>query len=140
MPKADTIAACASAVGAIASAFVAVYALSLAQHQEDIARDQLQATYLSNLYSKQVDSLAALQASLFDMMYKFSAHGIPCGGSENPTKFVAEQESELPNYIAAFINVTEKASAVMSISPETIARDASRLVSTVSLIIIRGLP
>ena len=40
-----------------------VYALLLGWHQEDIARGQLQATYLANVYSKQVDGLAAFNAS-----------------------------------------------------------------------------
>jgi hypothetical protein len=57
----DTIAACASALAAVASAIVAAYALVFLSHQEDIAKQQLQATYLSNLYTKQVDGIAALQ-------------------------------------------------------------------------------
>lgn len=61
--RADTIAACASAIGAIASAIAATYALVFLSHQEEIARTQLQATYLSNLFDKQVDSLASLQAT-----------------------------------------------------------------------------
>ena len=62
--RTDTIAACASAVGAIASAFLAAYALTYVSHQEQIARDQLQATYLANLYSKQIENFAGLQSKL----------------------------------------------------------------------------
>jgi hypothetical protein len=60
----DTVAAIASAIGAVASAAIAAYALLFFVHQEDIARNQLEATYQSNVYSKQVDSLAALQVAL----------------------------------------------------------------------------
>jgi hypothetical protein len=60
----DTVAAVASAIGAIASAAVAIYALRYASNQEEIARKQLQATYTSNLYSRQIDNLAALDAEL----------------------------------------------------------------------------
>jgi hypothetical protein len=62
--RAETIAACASAIGAVASAVAAIYALVFLYHQEEIARTQLQATYLSNLFSKQVDRLASLQATV----------------------------------------------------------------------------
>ena len=41
----DTVAAVASAVGAIASAIVAIFALSYAHVQETTAEKQLQATY-----------------------------------------------------------------------------------------------
>jgi hypothetical protein len=62
--RAETIAACASAIGAVASAVAAIVALVFLQHQEEIARTQLQATYLSNLFSKQVDSLGSLMATI----------------------------------------------------------------------------
>jgi len=65
--KADTVAACASAIAAIASAFVAAYALIFLSHQEDIAKQQVRATYESNLYSKQVDGFAALMTILNDL-------------------------------------------------------------------------
>jgi hypothetical protein len=66
--RADTIAACASAIGAVASAVAAIYALLFLSHQEEIARTQLRATYLSNLFSKQVDGLASLQGTLSEFV------------------------------------------------------------------------
>jgi hypothetical protein len=50
-------------MGAIASAVVAAYALVFLSHQESIAQQQVKATYLANLYTKQVESIAALQAA-----------------------------------------------------------------------------
>jgi hypothetical protein len=60
----DTIAAIASAIGAIASAGIAAYALKFISRQEEIAQNQVQATYLSNLYARQVDNFAALETAL----------------------------------------------------------------------------
>jgi hypothetical protein len=64
--RAETSAAVASAVAAVASAAAAICALIFLSHQEEIARSQLQATYFSNLYSKQVDSTGALEASILE--------------------------------------------------------------------------
>src|SRR5258708_1308557 len=62
----NTIATIASAIAAIASAFAAIVALLYLAHQEDTAKEQLRATYLSNLYNKQVDSFGALQLAIRD--------------------------------------------------------------------------
>jgi hypothetical protein len=62
--RAETIAAVASAIAAVASAIVAAYALVFLSHQEEIAKKQVRATYLTNLYNKQVDSFAALETAL----------------------------------------------------------------------------
>src|SRR5260370_12143223 len=77
----DTIAAIASAIGAIASAGIAAYALQFISRQEEIARNQVQATYLSNLYARQVDNFAALETALkefYDETYilRISPHPI----------------------------------------------------------------
>jgi hypothetical protein len=66
----DVVAAVASAVGAVASAIVAIYALSYLAPQEEIARGQLRATYLSILYNKQVDGFAALEVSVLNFLVK----------------------------------------------------------------------
>jgi hypothetical protein len=89
--RADTIAACASAVAAVASAVVAGYAIVLALHQEDIARNQLKASYLSNLYGRQIDTISALDASVGDVIGKGAAGGgVFCTGNEDPARLVAQ--------------------------------------------------
>ncbi len=69
---AETVAAVASAVGTIASALLAAYGVTFLSHQEDIAKQQLQATYLSTLYSKQVDSFATFAAALSDFDHEIA--------------------------------------------------------------------
>ena len=56
----EAIAAIAGAIGAIASAVIAVYALVVLVRQEDIAKNQVRATFLSNLYTKQAEGFTAL--------------------------------------------------------------------------------
>ena len=62
----NTVATIASAIAAIASAVAAIVALIYLAHQEDTAKEQLRATYLSNLYTKQVDSFGALELAIRD--------------------------------------------------------------------------
>jgi hypothetical protein len=66
MLEPSTVATVASAIAAVASAIAAVVALIYLAHQENTAREQLRATYLSSLYTKQVDSFAALELSIRD--------------------------------------------------------------------------
>jgi hypothetical protein len=56
-------AAVASAIAAGFSAYAAIHTFSYLARQEELARQQLKATYLSNLYSKQVDIIAAAVAA-----------------------------------------------------------------------------
>src|SRR5258708_8683301 len=56
----NTIATIASAIAAIASAFAAIVALLYLAHQEDTAKEQLRATYLSNLYTNQLKTFSPL--------------------------------------------------------------------------------
>jgi hypothetical protein len=62
----NTVATIASAIAAIASAVVAIVALIYLARQEGVAKEQLRATYLSNLYTKQVDSFGALELAIRD--------------------------------------------------------------------------
>lgn len=64
----DSLAAIASALAAFASALIAWEALRYLPRQEDLVKAQVEATYLNNLYSKQVDAFAEFKTALVDVI------------------------------------------------------------------------
>jgi hypothetical protein len=54
----------ANAVAAVASACAAIYALTVASSQVQVAKEQIGATYLSNLYTKQIDGIGSFETAI----------------------------------------------------------------------------
>jgi hypothetical protein len=121
--RADTIAACASAVGAIASAVAAVYALSFLSHQEDIARNQLQATYFTNLYTKQYENFSSLQTALVAFS-SFIGHDEVVSETAGVVRFDNKYKERLDSRYAELkrvsVDVIERLQAFDIISPRSL--------------------
>jgi hypothetical protein len=123
------IAACASAIGAVASAVAAIYALVFLYHQEEIARTQLQATYLSNLFTKQVDSLASLQATLsefFEMLFHDQMLDMidneTTHNADDITKYYNHLKERYPTYDKMIYTISAKTAAVYLVVPKSLGK------------------
>jgi hypothetical protein len=119
--RADTVAAIASAIGALASAFIAAYALLFLSHQEDIAQKQLQATYLSNLFAKQVDAVAAVQTELSEF-YEKTAILRRQPAAQDLTKFQTEVTANLDAINHAHNNLVRALNVLSLISPDSLSQ------------------
>jgi hypothetical protein len=108
----ETVAAIASAIGALASATVAIPALLLAKHQEDIAKDQVRATYLSNLYSKQVDAVASLENSISTFQVYAAEHGLFCDRPVSGKVFKKIQPDAVREYSRLLENIGQSQSVL----------------------------
>jgi hypothetical protein len=116
--KTDTFAAYTSAVAAIASAVVAIFALVEAQRQEDIAKQQVQAAYLSNLYSRQTDAYGTLMVSVIDFMNTI-------GQDDNidkldPTHAKVSMSNQLHDFSSYQLALQEKLVAARIVSPDSL--------------------
>ena len=116
--RTDTFAACASAVAAFASAVVAIFALVEAQRQEDISKQQVQAAYLSNLYSRQTEAYGTLMVSVIDFMNTI-------GQDDNvnkldPTHAKILISNQLRDFASYQLALQEKLVAARIVSPESL--------------------
>jgi len=120
----DTIAAIASAIGALASAAVAVYTLHISIYQQNIARDAVKATYQSNLYSKQVDQYANFRVAYrkveSSMMGIVLLLHLPSDGEPLSTEEVLDIQGRVKETKEDMRNFLSAASRLIVLSPKSI--------------------
>jgi hypothetical protein len=122
----DTIAAIASAISAIVSAGIAAYALSFLSRQEEIARNQLQATYLSNLYARQVDNFAALETALSEFYEQTGVLRISSAPKEI-AKYQGDVTSNMDAFHRARSNLIRRWHAMNLTAPRSFNRVADEV-------------
>lgn len=117
--RAETIAAIASAIAATASAVVACLALQYAADQTIASRAQIEATYRSSLFSKQVDSIATLQAALTGLnRFLEQDFGSTALGPVGPP--TPEMQKRYVEFVSVAVNVNRAIESVRLVAPGTL--------------------
>jgi hypothetical protein len=112
----------ANAVAAIASACAAIYALTVASSQVRVAKEQIDATYLSNLYTKQIDGIGSFETAI-DKFTLFLDRDALIDISIVPTLDLATQIqsvmiSHRNEYLDVYIQVTDDGNVLKLILPK----------------------
>jgi hypothetical protein len=107
------------------TACAAVYALHVASTQVSVAQDQLQATYLSNLYTKQIDGVGGLETALdnFSFLILRDAPALESLILASPDQFKAAQSafrSHHDKYVDAYIQFMSSANLVKLTLPKSL--------------------
>jgi hypothetical protein len=132
--RAEMLAAIASAIAAGFSAYAAIHTFGYLERQENILRQekdvltqQLEATYLSNLYNKQVESIATLESAIFTFAkLTFADHLIPA--DQLKTNDIAAFEKTISGrhaeYLKAGLVINNAVNAVDLVAPSELTEQA----------------
>jgi hypothetical protein len=131
--KAEVWAAVASAFAAFISIGAALTALIISLHQEAISRDQLRATYLSNLYTKQVEAISALEKG-FPLFSRFSQeHGGLYCNADTADLFLRKYASNSKAYTKLFADISDLTDALTYVVPDQLANFVNYPRTTIAL-------
>ncbi len=111
------------ATGTIASVVVAIFAVISAKHAENIATEQVNAAYFSNLYSKQVEAYAGLFFQINDFRTQFirSEDIIASDDTQNDLEMIRKTLHERkPAYLQQVYQVMGKVISAKLVSPQAL--------------------
>lgn len=123
------------AAGTIASVIVATFAVVSAKHAENIATEQVNAAYFSNLYSKQVEAYASLFFQINDFRTQFirSEDIIASDDTQNDPEMIRKILHERkPAYLQQVYQVMGKIISAKLVSPKELEKPLQDILDEVA--------
>jgi hypothetical protein len=126
----------ANAVAAVASACAAIYALNVASSQVQVAKNQIEATYLSNLYTKQIDGIRSFETAVDNFIMSLKKDSLFDGAilvsADAMNEIQSVMKSHRQQYFDEYTQITNFSNVLKLVLPISLhkhldyGRDASR--------------